>query len=35
VVREPELVPLDVVEDSAAVPLANWLKLPVIEVEPP
>lgn len=33
--REAELVPLDVVEGSAAVPLADWLRLPGIEEVPP
>lgn len=32
--RETELVPLDVVEGSAPVPLADWLGLPGIEEVP-
>lgn len=30
----PEILPLDAVEDSAAVPLTGWLTLPGIEEAP-
>ena len=32
--REAELLPLNVVEDSATAPLADWLRLPGIEEVP-